>query len=115
MLYPDEPKPLSSCRTAYNRDFKTTGGTEILIDAFVGLQYEQDKLGVTILQDVYRLSSEISVSGDSPTQEIPNTDRDQPYRGRAGSVAGTPEGVPHLNTAVEPPGAVVVANFLCYR
>ena len=39
--------------TAYNCDLKTTGGAEILMDAFVGLQYKQDKLGLTIHQDVY--------------------------------------------------------------
>ena len=39
--------------TAYIRDFKTTGGAEILMDTFMGLQYEQDKRGVTIHQDVH--------------------------------------------------------------
>lgn len=50
---PTSPKLMQEFLTAYNRDFKTTGSAEILMDAFVGLQYKQDKRGVTIHQDVY--------------------------------------------------------------
>ena len=47
------PKLMQEFLMAYNSDFKTTGGAEILMDAFMGLQYKQDKRGATIHQDVY--------------------------------------------------------------
>ena len=39
--------------TEYNRDFKTTGGAEHLMDSFCGLQYVQTERGITIHQDAY--------------------------------------------------------------
>ena len=117
--------------TAYNSDFKTTGGAEILTDAFVGLQHKQDKRGVTIHQDVYVLSKDrclrrlrlrISmISSETSRQSFRSLSdprnslrgqRDRPYRGGAGSIAGTPEGVQPLDTAVELAGAVVAAGHL---
>ena len=111
------PRLMQEFLTAYNRDFKTTGSAEILMDAFVGLQYKQDKRGITIHQDVYikDLIRDFETEFPEPLRpkKLPmRTETDLTEEEQDPSQ----EGVPLLDTAVELPGAEVAAgHLLCYR